>query len=82
MTFELSLPIFAASGLTLLAALTYLGWPKLQIRTYNKMHGGLRVLEVAVILSRSIRLQQHANAEGSAPITEFVIYITLKTGNF
>lgn len=81
MTFDLSLPIFAAFGLTFLAALTYFGWPKIQVRTYNKIYGGLRVLEVAVTVSRSIRVQQPANAQASAPITEFVIYITLKTGN-
>jgi hypothetical protein len=85
MTFDLSLPIYAASGLTLLAAFTYFGWPRIQLRTYNKIYGGLRVLEIALILSRSARAGQPATGSATPtnapPAAEFVIYVTLKTGN-
>ncbi len=81
MAFDLSLPIYAVSGLTLLAVLTYFGLPKIQIRTYNKIHGGLRVLEMAVALSRSAGVRQSATAPAATSTTEFVIYITLKSGN-
>lgn len=81
MTFDLAMPIYAASGVTLLAVFAYFGWPKVRIRTYNKTHGGLRVLEIAVILSKSAGYRQAATAQVSTPTTEFVIYVTLKTGN-
>jgi hypothetical protein len=83
MPFELSLPIFAASGVAFCAVMTYLGWPHIRIRTYNKIHGGLRVVEIAFILSRAARARQPALGEPArdAPGAEFVIYMTLKTGN-
>ena len=90
MPFDLSLPFFAAFGLALGAVLTYLGWPHIRIRTYNKTHGNLRVVEVALILTPPARARQTvssatrqpvANPEKSRSGTEFVIYMTLKTGN-
>jgi hypothetical protein len=87
MPFDLSLPLFAASGLALAAVVTYFGWPHIRVRTYNKTHGDLRVIEVALMLSRSARpflpaaqpnLGKSANR---VPRAEFVIYMTLKTGN-
>ena len=58
MFFDLSLPLFAASGLALGAILTYFGWPHIRMRTYNKTHGGLRVVEVAFILSPAHRARR------------------------
>ena len=87
MPFDLSLPLFAASGLALAAIVTYLGWPHIRVRTYNKTHGDLRVIEVAFMLSRSARPFQtaaqpnQAKSAGRLPGAEFVIYMTLKTGN-
>jgi len=87
MQFDLSLPLFAASGLALAAIVTYLGWPHIRVRTYNKTHGDLRVIEVALMLSRSARpflpaaQSNHGKSANRVPGAEFVIYMTLKTGN-
>ncbi len=87
MPFDLSLPLFAASGLALGAVVTYFGWPHIRVRTYNKTHGDLRVVELAFMLSRSARPFQTAaqpnqtKSAGPLPGAEFVIYMTLKTGN-
>jgi hypothetical protein len=87
MPFDLSLPLFAASGLALGALVTYFGWPHIRMRTYNKTHGDLRVVEIAFMLSRSARPFQtaaqssHGKPANQAPGAEFVIYMTLKTGN-
>ena len=87
MFFDLSLPLFAASGLALGAILTYFGWPHIRMRTYNKTHGGLRVVEVAFILSPAHRARRlvaqpgKSKSEGQRQGAEFVIYMTLKTGN-
>ena len=87
MPFDISLPICAASAacaVAVLAALRHLGRPHIRLRTYNKIHGGLRVVEVALILSRAAGARaldeagRHAKARANA---EFVIYMTLKTGN-
>ena len=55
MPFDLSLPLFAAFGLALGAVVTYFGWPRIHLRTYNKTHGDLRVVELDLILSRPAR---------------------------
>ena len=87
MPFDLSLPLFAASGLALAAVITYFGWPHIRVRTYNKTHGDLRVIEVALMLSRSARpflpaaQPNHGKPANRVPGAEFVIYMTLKTGN-
>ena len=86
MPFDLSLPLFAALGLALGALVTYFGWPHIRVRTYNKTHGDLRVIEVALMLSRSARpflpaAQSNQGKAGPAAGAEFVIYMTLKTGN-
>lgn len=87
MPFDLSLPLFAATGLALAALVTYFGWPHIRVRTYNKTHGDLRVIEVALMLSRSARpfLPAAQSSQGKsanrAPGAEFVIYMTLKAGN-
>jgi len=87
MPFDLSLPLFAASGLALAAIVTYLGWPHIRVRTYNKTHGDLRVIEVALMLSRSARpflpaaQSNQGKSANRVPGAEFVIYMTLKTGN-
>jgi hypothetical protein len=87
MPFDLSLPLFAASGLALGAIVTYFGWPHIRVRTYNKTLGDLRVVEVAFMLSRSGRpfLSAAQSSLGKStdrvPGAEFVIYMTLKTGN-
>ncbi len=73
MPFDLSLSaaaILACGLLAVLAAFIYLGFPHIRVRTYNQTHGGLRVAEVAFILSRP-----------QTAATEFVIYMTVKTGN-
>jgi hypothetical protein len=87
MPFDLSLPLFAASGLALAAVVTYFGWPHIRVRTYNKTHGDLRVIEIALMLSRSARpflsaaQPNHGKSANRVPGAEFVIYMTLKTGN-
>jgi hypothetical protein len=88
MPFDLSLPLVAATGLALAALITWIGLPHIRVRTYNKTHGDLRVVEVALMLSRSpVRPLLPAAQPNSgkpaepAPGAEFVIYMTLKTGN-
>ncbi len=87
MPFDLSLPLLAATGLALAAIVTYFGWPHIRVRTYNKTHGDLRVIEVALMLSRSARpfLPAAQSNQGKSanriPGAEFVIYMTLKAGN-
>jgi hypothetical protein len=87
MPFDLSLPLFAASGLAIGAAVTYFGIPHLRMRTYNKTYGALRVIEIAFMLSGPGRTRRAAQAsavagpEGQPSGTEFVIYLTLKTCN-
>jgi hypothetical protein len=88
MPFDLSLPLVAATALAIAAAITWIGLPHIRVRTYNKTHGDLRVIEVALMLSRSpVRPFQPATPSNQgkpgnpAPGAEFVIYMTLKTGN-
>jgi hypothetical protein len=83
MPFDLSLPLFAAFGLALGGLVTYFGWPRIHLRTYHKTHGDLRVVELALILSRPARSRQPSGGkeEPERHPTEFVIYMTLKTGN-
>lgn len=88
MPFDLSLPFVAATALALAALVTWLGVPNIRVRTYNKTHGDLRVVEVALILSRSPVLPflwatqaNQGKAGDRAPGAEFVVYMTLKTGN-
>jgi hypothetical protein len=78
MPFDLALPI--ASAVALLAIAGYVGRPQLRMRTYNKVHGGLRVIEVAFILSRARRARK-ALAAADRQAAEFVVYMTLKTGS-
>jgi hypothetical protein len=88
MPFDLSLPLAAASALAVAALVTWLGLPHIRVRTYNKTHGDLRVVELALMLSRSplrsflpaTQANEGKSAE-PAPGAEFVIYMTLKTGN-
>jgi hypothetical protein len=92
MPFDLSLPLVAAAALVVAALITWLGLPHIRVRTYNKTHGDLRVIEVALMLSRSpfrpfqpVTQPNQSKSGGkpvdSAPNAEFVIYMTLKTGN-
>ena len=88
MPFDLSLPFVAATALAVAALITWLGLPHIRVRTYNKTHGDLRVIEVALMLSRSpVRsflpaTQSNPGKSGDpSPGAEFVIYMTLKTGN-
>jgi hypothetical protein len=87
MPFDLSLPLFAATGLALAGLVTYFGWPHIRVRTYNKTHGDLRVIEVALMMSRSARPflpaaeANHGKSANRVPGAEFVIYMTLKAGN-
>jgi hypothetical protein len=87
MPFDLSLPLVAASALALAAFITWVGLPHIRVRTYNKTHGDLRVIEVALMLSRSpVRPflpapQPNGGKSGDPAGAEFVIYMTLKTGN-
>ncbi len=88
MPFDLSLPLVAATALALAALVTWLGLPHIRVRTYNKTHGDLRVIEVALMLSRSSARSflpaaqpNRVKSADPAPGAEFVIYMTLKTGN-
>jgi hypothetical protein len=73
------LPIYAASALALVAVATYLGRPHVRVRTHNECHNGLRVIEVAFIVSRAAR--GRALASDAPPAAECAIYVTLKSGN-
>jgi hypothetical protein len=53
MPFDLSLPAYAAFAIAGIALLSRFGWPQLRLRAYNKVHGGLRVIEIALVLSRT-----------------------------
>jgi hypothetical protein len=82
MPFDLALPFYTACGLAVVAALTMLEWPKIRVRTYNKTLGGLHVMEIALILQHVPAARASAIRKiGPPPRTEFVIYVTLKTGN-
>jgi hypothetical protein len=88
MPFDLSLPLVAATALALAALVTWLGLPHIRVRTYNKTHGDLRVIEVALMLSRTPARRflpampsNQSKAGEPAPGAEFVIYMTLKNGN-
>lgn len=88
MPFDLSLPVVAATALAIAALVTWLGLPHIRVRIYNKTHGDLRVIEVALMLSRSparpflpATPTNQGKSDGPAPGAEFVIYMTLKTGN-
>jgi hypothetical protein len=77
MPFDVTLPISAVSVLALVAALAWTGRlvvPRIQMRAQNEKHGGLRVIELALVLSP-------AAAAKAARATEFGVYITLKTCN-
>jgi hypothetical protein len=82
MPFDLALPI-ASAAVALLAVATYVGGPRIRMRTYNRVHNGLRVVEVAFMLTRGRRaLRAGETGSGAArPATEFVIYLTLKTAS-
>lgn len=82
MPFDLALPLYTACGLAIVAAFTLREWPRIRVRTYNKAHGDLRVMEIALILQRAPAVRAHAirKIEPSSR-AEFVIYVTLKTGN-
>jgi hypothetical protein len=60
MPFDLSLPAYAAFAIAAIALLSRFWWPQLRLRTYNEVHGGLRIIEIALSLSR-------AGAAGGAP---------------
>ena len=81
MSFDLALPIYAASAAALVAAATLVGRPRIRLRTSNQTIGGLRVVEIAFMLTRAGRRQVVEAADQSAAGTaaEFVIYMTLKT---
>lgn len=90
MPFDLPLPLVAATVVALAGVIiTWAGLPHIRVRTYNKTHGDLRVVEVALMLSRSsvrsfLPVTQPNNGTKvaePAPGAEFVIYMTLKTGN-
>jgi hypothetical protein len=92
MPFDLSLPLVTATALAIAALVTWLGLPHIRVRTYNKTHGDLRVIEVALMLSRSPfrpflpaapanQGKSVGKSSEPAPGAEFVIYMTLKTGN-
>lgn len=42
-----------AAVVTALALLGLLGWPRLRLRTHNQTYGRLRMIEIALILSRA-----------------------------
>jgi hypothetical protein len=51
MPFNLS--ILAASALIAIALVSLSGWPRLRLRTHSHAHGSIRVIELALILSRA-----------------------------
>lgn len=79
MPFDLALPI--ASAVALVAAATYVGGPRIRMRTYNQAHGGLRIIEVAFVLSRPRRTAHTGGLKKALdrPAAELAIYMTLKT---
>jgi hypothetical protein len=79
-----ALPIYAASAAALVVAVvTYFGRPHIRVRTHNECHNGLRVIEIAFIVSRAVRRRAASTASDSAPQTagECAIYVTLKSGS-
>jgi hypothetical protein len=84
MPFDVTLPIYAVSALTFVAALACAGRlvpvPRIQVRAQNEKHGAFRVIELALVMSPAGRIRQPATGR-KARATEFVVYITLKTCN-
>ena len=80
MLVETALPIYAASAVALLAVATFLGRPHIRVRTHSECHNGLRVIEIALIVSRAARSRAPAPDAGP-PAAECAIYVTLKSGN-
>jgi len=85
MPFDVTLPIYALSGLAVAATLAWTGRfipvPRIQLRAQNEKHGPLRVIELALVLSPAGRRLRQPAAGRAARATEFVVYITLKTCN-
>jgi hypothetical protein len=78
MPFDVALPLCAASGVTLLAVFTWFGWPQLRLRSYNQLHNGLRVIEIALQVSRAARPRGLARGGAAARRAELVIYVTFR----
>lgn len=52
MPFDLTMPAYAAAfAIAGIALLSRFGWPQLRLRTHSELHGGLRVIEIALSLS-------------------------------
>ena len=52
MSWGLSLLLCATFVIVTVAVIRF-GWPTLRWRTYNKVHGDLRIIEIAVMMSRA-----------------------------
>ncbi len=81
MSFALSLPICALSGIILVAAVGYIGWPKIRVRTYNKAVGATRIMEIGLMLSRPVLAKPAEAVRRLNRAAELVVYVTLKYGS-
>ncbi len=80
MPLELTLPAIALSG-AVLTALSYRFWPRIAVRTYREKHRGIGVREIAVSIWRPTFAAPALPGRAGPARFEFVIYLTLKSGN-
>ena len=79
MPLELSLPALAVVGAAI-SAIAYRFWPRIAVRTHTEKHHGIGIREIAVSVTRP-RLGAKAGLAGGAATHEFVIYMTMRSGN-
>lgn len=79
MPLELSLPALAIVGAAI-SAVAYRFWPRIAVRMHAETHRGIGVREIAVSVTRP-RFGAKAGLAGGAATHEFVIYMTMRSGN-
>ena len=79
MPLELSLPALAVVGAAI-SAVAYRFWPRIAVRTHAEKHRGIGIREIAVSVTRP-RFGAKAGLAGGAATHEFVIYMTMRSGN-
>ena len=79
MPLELSLPALALVGAAI-SAVAYRFWPRIAVRMHAEKHRGIGVREIAVSVTRP-RFGAKAGLAGGAATHEFVIYMTMRSGN-
>ena len=79
MPLELSLPALAVVGAAI-SAVAYRFWPRIAVRMHTEKHRGIGIREIAVSVTRP-RFGAKAGLAGGAASHEFVIYMTMRSGN-